>query len=230
MGGIALDMTHDPERVWPIGFDRLTISAKGYLYLLQEGYADVLPQISQISEEAIKDKSKANVLAKAIVCVQATWFCVQLVIRFAEDLPISLLELSTFAHTLCAFLIYLFWWEKPLDIEEPLLVPTQSSEELRKLCTQVLTRSWLPPMSRIYPHRHFRTREDKALTAIERASCGLDVLPLALPKDEPHRTLLEPPFRGLGRKVDDLVFTYDDPPLLFLRLGDKIPGTSFEVP
>ena len=49
MGGLALDMSHDQERVWPIGFDRLTLSPAGYIFLLQNGWADSIPQLSELS-------------------------------------------------------------------------------------------------------------------------------------------------------------------------------------
>ena len=31
--------------------------------------------------------------------------------------PISLLELNTAAHAICALAIYVLWWEKPFDVE-----------------------------------------------------------------------------------------------------------------
>lgn len=65
------------------------------------------------------DKSKANQLAKTIICIQAVWFMVETLSRIIQGLAVSLLELNTFAHTLCALLIFYFWWHKPLDIEEP---------------------------------------------------------------------------------------------------------------
>ncbi|KAL8813698.1 MAG: hypothetical protein Q9223_006970 [Gallowayella weberi] len=40
----------------------------------------------------------------------------------SQCLPISLLELNTFAHALCTLVIYLLWWHKPLDVEEPTLI------------------------------------------------------------------------------------------------------------
>ena len=232
MGGVVLDMTNDPERVWPIGFNRVTLSAEGYFYLLWHGYADVLPNFLHISEKAITDKSKANGLAKAIVCVQATWFCVQFVARLAEGLPISLLELSTFAHTLCAFLIYLCWWEKPLDIEEPLLVPTQNSEKLRRLCANIWVQSSLGQMPRLRGFGiewHFRERGDEIVTKTQRIAFGEGAVPLRLINEEPHQLLSDPPFHGLGPGVDGLLFTNDNPPLLFLKPGDRVPGTSFAI-
>jgi hypothetical protein len=78
--------------------------------------------IPDISKEEISDKSKANGLAKSIVCVQAFWFCVQCITRLSQGLPITLLELNTFVHALCALLIYWLWWHKPLDVAEPTLI------------------------------------------------------------------------------------------------------------
>jgi hypothetical protein len=42
--------------------------------------------------------------------------------RMANGLSINLLELNTFAHTFCALATYLLWWDKPLDVEEPILL------------------------------------------------------------------------------------------------------------
>ena len=73
--------------------------------------------VTNLSEQDIMDKSKADGLAKTLVCVQALWFCAQCISRVAQRLPITLLELNAFAHSLCALLVYLLWWHKPLAIE-----------------------------------------------------------------------------------------------------------------
>ncbi len=44
----------------------------------------------------ILDKSKASPLAKAIVCGQALWFCLQCLGRLVSSTPLSLLEVSNF--------------------------------------------------------------------------------------------------------------------------------------
>jgi hypothetical protein len=98
--------------------DRLTITPDGLEYLASLDI-ELLPNIS---ESEIRDKSNANGLGKALVCIQAFWFCVQCVTRLCQGLEISLLELNTFAHAICALLMYLLWWHKPLDIEEPTLI------------------------------------------------------------------------------------------------------------
>ncbi|KAH8717028.1 hypothetical protein GQ44DRAFT_659612, partial [Phaeosphaeriaceae sp. PMI808] len=75
--------------------------------------------LPDISGEYIEDKGKANGLARLLVCFQASWFCIQGIIRMTQSLPISLLELKTFAHSICTLVIFYFWWDKPLNIEEP---------------------------------------------------------------------------------------------------------------
>lgn len=107
--------------IFPGGRARAAITPEGLRWLLQYR-ADVLPAIT---EEQIKDKSKADGVKKAFVCTQALWFGVLVISRLAQHLPISLLELNAFAHALCTFVIYAMWWEKPLDVEEPTLIAIQ---------------------------------------------------------------------------------------------------------
>ena len=37
----------------------------------------------------------------------------------AQHIPISLLELNTLGHAICALLIYVLWWEKPFEVDIP---------------------------------------------------------------------------------------------------------------
>jgi hypothetical protein len=62
------------------------------------------------------------------VSLQASWFAAQCISRMALGMTISLLELSTFAHAICALVAYAFWWHKPLDVEEPTLVQGQDAD------------------------------------------------------------------------------------------------------
>jgi hypothetical protein len=85
-----------------------------------------------ISKKDLQDKSKANGLAKSLVCLQAAWFCVQCLARVAQALPVTLLELNTFAHSTCALLVYILWWDKPLDVEQPTYLPIQGIDAISK--------------------------------------------------------------------------------------------------
>ncbi|KAL8749444.1 MAG: hypothetical protein Q9199_007679 [Rusavskia elegans] len=103
------------ESFLPDHITRATLTSEGIRFLLY-WHSDALPSITA---EQIWDKSKADGLKKTLVCAQALWFCIQCLTRLAQSLPVSLLELNTFGHALCTLAIYVFWWDKPLDIEEP---------------------------------------------------------------------------------------------------------------
>ena len=117
MGGLTLDTSRLGIRI----FDNrkacvLTPKALRQIASLQPS---MLPDIS---EADILDKSKANILAKSLVCLQGAWFSAQFIGRLATSHIISLLELNTFLHAICCFLMYAAWWNKPLDIERPFLI------------------------------------------------------------------------------------------------------------
>jgi hypothetical protein len=134
MGGFVFDTSDADINFLPNSRQRLTLTPKGLLYLL-EHEPDLVPDIS---EEHICDKSKASNLAKTLVCLQALWFCVQCIVRFAQGLAVSLLELNVFGHAICALLMYLLWWDKPLDIEEPTVL---SGNMVREMCALMCMRS-----------------------------------------------------------------------------------------
>lgn len=123
MGGLVFDNTADPTQCpLPDGRNSVTITSRG-IVLLAELAPELIPDISL---EAIRDKSKTNSLAKLICCLQASWFCLQVVTRLAQHLPVTLLELNTFAHAFCALLIFALWWDKPFDITEPFVLPVST--------------------------------------------------------------------------------------------------------
>jgi hypothetical protein len=48
-----------------------------------------------------------------------------------------LLELNTFGHAICTLLIYLLWWDKPLDVEQPTLIRNKEAYPLWALMSLV---------------------------------------------------------------------------------------------
>ncbi|KAI4182889.1 MAG: hypothetical protein L6R41_005725 [Letrouitia leprolyta] len=126
MGGFAFTIDSSQTKFLPDNTIRTTLTPDGLRFLLHHE-PDALPDITA---EQIKDKSKADGLKKTVVCIQALWFCAQCINRLAQSLPVCLLELNTFGHALCTLAIYIFWWEKPLDIEEPTII---SDEKLHPI-------------------------------------------------------------------------------------------------
>jgi hypothetical protein len=126
MGGFVIDMRGFPRNFVPGSPDFQTLSPEGLL-LLARCMPEVVPDVS---EEDILDESKANGFQKVVVCIQATWFLVSTVFRMSSGYPIALLELNTFAHALCALLIYFIWWQKPLDVSGSIIIDGQRCEDM----------------------------------------------------------------------------------------------------
>ena len=122
MGGFVVDVSHLHNTL-----SRLTISPKGIAFLAKHGH------FVKISDEAIKDKSKADWLAKSLVCIQVGWMLVQTVSRRIVGYPITLVEIHTLVHVACAIGMYGLWFQKPLDVRDPQWVDASEWEELLAL-------------------------------------------------------------------------------------------------
>ncbi len=128
MGGFVFDLEEDcpAERdTFTPKHSRLTVTPRGMALLARCGF------LPKISKEDILDKSKSDNLSKVISVVQALWMLAQIVGRLITDLPITLLEVNTLAHIMCAMIIYILWWDKPKLINEP----------------TKLRGDWVPPIS-----------------------------------------------------------------------------------
>ena len=121
------------------GSPRVTLTAHGIAKLAEHGHLPDIP------ETVIADKSKADFVAKMLATLQASWFLVQCVARWEEHLTMTLLELNTLAHAICALLMYLLWMNKPYDVHEPIRI---AGEWVRPLCATM----WM--FSRISTEKH----------------------------------------------------------------------------
>jgi len=137
MGGFAIETSElpgdqflDPYRHAYIDLPRLTLTSRGVL-LLNELEMCPMPSL-----KSIQDRSKANYLAKGLVCLQAGWLVLQCISRLVERLPITFLEINSLGHVICVLLMYIFWWNEPLDIPEPTLL---ANEAVRPLCAFMWT-------------------------------------------------------------------------------------------
>lgn len=115
MGGFVfeLDFTDEEAAFYGTRNPPLIITSRGIALLAACGH------LPDIRKEDIVDKSKSDSIAKSVVCLQAGWMIVQILGRLALGLPITLLEINTLGHILCALIIYLLWWHKPQTISEP---------------------------------------------------------------------------------------------------------------
>ena len=81
------------------------------------------------TEAEIKDKGKSDWLAKSLVLLQTSWFIMQCIARAIEHLPVTHLEIVTLAYAAMNFVIYIFWWNKPLNVNRPIRVFRKSRPE-----------------------------------------------------------------------------------------------------
>jgi hypothetical protein len=81
-----------------------------------------------ITKEGIQDRSKASGLRKAIVLVQTAWFTIACIAREVQGLAFTELEIVTLAYTVLNGMILLFWWNKPLDVECPVIIEIPPQE------------------------------------------------------------------------------------------------------
>ncbi|KAF8642798.1 hypothetical protein AX16_009431 [Volvariella volvacea WC 439] len=77
-------------------------------------------QLPRIPEKEIKDHGKGDLLAKAIVVLQTTWFVAQCIARRVAGLVLTEIELVTLAFATLNVITYGLWWDKPLNIEYPI--------------------------------------------------------------------------------------------------------------
>ena len=77
---------------------------------------------AMLTKEEIKDKGKSDWLAKSLVLLQTSWFVMQCIARGIKHLPVTHLEIVTLAYAAMNFAIYIFWWDKPLNVNRPVRV------------------------------------------------------------------------------------------------------------
>ncbi|KAI9457145.1 hypothetical protein F5148DRAFT_984224 [Russula earlei] len=71
----------------------------------------------RIAKEEIEDKSKGDAISKILVILQTGWFVVQCIARGVQGLPVTQLELITVAFATLNFVMYILWWDKPLNVQ-----------------------------------------------------------------------------------------------------------------
>jgi hypothetical protein len=106
-----------------------------YTWLLNNGLIEWYDRGSWgLSEELIRDKSKADGLVKLAAVCQVTWFVLQSITRAAHRLPLAPLEAMTLAYVFLVLITYLFWWLKPKDIATAAIVdlPEMQPDQLKR--------------------------------------------------------------------------------------------------
>ena len=116
-------------------------------YMHQSIRADIdFTSFTVPTKEEIEDKGKSDWLAKSLVLLQTSWFVMQCIARAVDHLPVTHLEIVTLAYAAMNFVIYIFWWNKPLNVNRPVRVfrksePNTTQHQVISMATQD-SRAW----------------------------------------------------------------------------------------
>lgn len=100
MGGLAVDVHKIHNKL-----SCVTLTPSGVIALAERD------QFFDISPKTVSDKSKANIFTKALICMQVLWMVIQCISRKAFGYPLTLLEIHTMVHVVCALTLYILWWK-----------------------------------------------------------------------------------------------------------------------
>lgn len=108
MGGVRLKLEDD----------EFPVTSKHIFVLVKLN----LINLDAITPAAIADRSKADGVARLFTIVQTGWFILQCLARFAQNISITTLELSTVAFVVCTIGTNIMWWAKPMDVSVPIVL------------------------------------------------------------------------------------------------------------
>jgi hypothetical protein len=101
MGGLRFDFTYLDS----IAERSQCLTVQGCMELARIG------TFFHIDQDIIRRKREANALAKVVVCLEVLWMSIQCIARATSALPLTLMEIHTFAHVVCAIVIYGLWFQ-----------------------------------------------------------------------------------------------------------------------
>lgn len=103
----------------------ITIRPAGFIELLEskvlhDAITRELLTEAHFSSDNIRDKGKADDVAKFFVALQILWMAIQCFGRKLTGLPVTLLECHILVQIPYSIVAYVCWWNKPLDVGEPI--------------------------------------------------------------------------------------------------------------
>lgn len=113
MGGFLLESP---------GSETFPIDAEQLFCLVKDGYI----AYPDLDVKDIKDKSKSDGLARMIAIIQAAWFATDCIIRIAQHLFLTTLEVTSLSFILIFFATSFCWHHKPKDITRAMIINTKT--------------------------------------------------------------------------------------------------------
>ncbi|KAF7341508.1 hypothetical protein MVEN_01888300 [Mycena venus] len=121
-------------------------SSEGYPVVTKKQLEDpnlgpeFLKDIQNVDVEDIRDKSKGDALSKGVALAQGIWFTTQCLARMHQHLAVTELEVATLAFAVVNIFIWLLWWDKPLDVQRPMVVGPPKSLDVQPISPARISR------------------------------------------------------------------------------------------
>ena len=140
MGGFHLfqctskETSHNAEHIFDFQEDNVLLHPLSFHNLYYNTTINInFMSFTVPTEKEIKDKGKRNWPAKSLVLLQMLWFVMQCIACAIKHLPVTHLEIVMLAYAALNFVIYIFWWNKPLNINRPVWVFQKSEPSATQL-------------------------------------------------------------------------------------------------
>ena len=154
MGGFHLfqraskETSHNAEHIFDLQEDDVPLHPLSFHDLYYNTTIDIdFSSFTIPTEEEVKDRGKSDWLAKSFVLLQTSWFVVQCIARGIEHLPVTHFEIVTLAYAAMNFVVYIFWWNKPLNVNRPIRVfrksePRETQHHVTEPISEARTLTW----------------------------------------------------------------------------------------
>ncbi len=105
------------------------LDANQLFYLVEHDYISY-DEVG-IHKKVISDKNKADALVRIIIVCQILWYCIACIARLCQHLEVTLLEVATVGFIFCSAGTYIFWFNKPMDVERAIVLrPSATIEQI----------------------------------------------------------------------------------------------------
>ncbi|KAI9760154.1 MAG: hypothetical protein M4579_001874 [Chaenotheca gracillima] len=186
---------------------------------------EILPSISTAD---IEDKSKADPVAKLLVCGQAGWFIAQCIARLAQKLPLTLLEIHTLAHVLVAGTMFTFWFTKIYNAISPIISTDPEVTDAAALLALCVPESSLTDLSRTGELK-CSSKDDIELVNVTRAP---SIIRVEEPESHTEKVGEDVDGSGLFNTASEDKFSYksDDSTIASCAEGGLITSSAYVRP
>ncbi|KAJ6565610.1 hypothetical protein DFH09DRAFT_984356 [Mycena vulgaris] len=98
--------------------------------------------ICAVKADYIMGRGKGDALSKGVALTQGLWFITQCLARVHQHLHVTELEVATLAFAIINIFIWLIWWKKPLDVEQPIHIGPVEEPSEPVLAPQPVNLDW----------------------------------------------------------------------------------------